>query len=188
MLLLAKIYGYDLKERVYGPDLMIEFFKSDCNREYSHFFYGSIPSTLNQLRERLNLKFSNLEIAGFYSPPFRTLTEKEDAEIIKMINASCPDVLWVGLGCPKQQLWMHEHKDSLKVPVMIGVGAAFDFLAGTKKQAPRWMQRSGLEWLFRLLTEPKRLWRRYILGYAFFLYLICRELINGKLCLNLRKI
>lgn len=181
LVILARIYGYRLKRRVYGPDLIFEFLEGSYDKGYSHFFYGSTPQTLDLLIKKLNLKFPNLKIAGFYSPPFRPLTEKEDSEIVEMINKSSPDVLWVGLGCPKQQLWMYEHKDKLKVPVMVGIGAAFDFLAGVKPQAPKFIRDRGFEWLFRLITEPKRLWRRYLIGGLTFLGFFLKEFISIKI-------
>jgi len=177
MVLLARRYGYLLKKRVYGPDLMNEFLSLSAKKDYSHFFYGSDKDTLEKLKMNLINKFPNIKIAGFYSPPFRELTKEEDEKIINMINDASPDVLWLGLGCPKQQLWMYEHKDKLKVPVMVGVGAAFDFLAKTKPQAPRWIRDNGFEWLFRLVTEPKRLWKRYLVNGSLFLYYISKQLI-----------
>jgi len=181
LILLARLYGYPLKRRVYGFDLMNEFLSLSGKKGYSHFFYGSTDNTLEKLRLNLKKKMPNLKIKGFYSPPFRKLTEVEDKEIIEMINRASPDVLWVGLGCPKQQLWMYEHKDKLKIPVMVGAGAAFDFVAGTKSQAPRWMRDNGFEWLFRLVTEPKRLWKRYLIGNAIFLWFFFKEFIKIKI-------
>ena len=185
LVLLARLYGIPLKRRVYGPDLMFEFFKATKHKEYSHFFYGSTEETLKFLIKNLKEKLPELKIAGFHSPPFRPLTEEEDREIIDTINRASPDVLWVGLGCPKQQLWMYEHKDKIRVPVMVGVGAAFDFLAGTKVQAPRWIRDNGVEWLFRLITEPRRLWKRYMVNGSIFIYNIAKQLVddfsNGRL-------
>ena len=181
VVMLAKLYGYNLKRRVYGPDLMSEFLKVSEAKEYSHFFYGSTNNTLNKLTLNLRKKFPRLRIAGFYSPPFRELDKQENEQIVDKINESRPDILWVGLGCPKQQLWMYEHKDKLKVPVMIGVGAAFDFLAGTKPQAPCWIRDNGFEWLFRLITEPKRLWKRYLIGNSIFLWLFLKEFVKIKI-------
>ncbi|MCF7907817.1 MAG: WecB/TagA/CpsF family glycosyltransferase [Candidatus Omnitrophica bacterium] len=176
----ARVQGRHLERRVYGPDLMLEFLKTSCHKEYSHFFYGSDPDTLKTMVDKIKTKFPQIKISGFYSPPFRKLTDSEDEAVAKMINQSCPDVLWVGLGCPRQQLWMHEHRDKLKVPVMAGVGAAFDFIAGTKLQAPQWMRNNGFEWLFRLVTEPKRLWKRYLVGNFIFLWLYLKELVKIK--------
>lgn len=121
--------------------------------------------------------FPGIRIAGSYAPPFRPLTGEEDAGIVEMIKGAAPDVLWVGIGCPKQELWMREHKEMLNVPVMVGVGAAFDFLSGVKPQAPVWMRDNGLEWLFRLAGEPKRLWRRYLIGNSLFIYYVLEEAV-----------
>jgi N-acetylglucosaminyldiphosphoundecaprenol N-acetyl-beta-D-mannosaminyltransferase len=149
---------------------MNEFLKFSEGKECSHFFYGATGWTLKLLIDNLKFRFPSLRIVGSYAPPFRSLSREEDAEIVDMINKAKPDVVWVGLGCPKQQIWIYEHKEKLKVPVMVGVGAAFDFLAGTKPQAPRWMRDHGFEWLFRLISEPKRLWRRYLVNYPLFIY------------------
>lgn len=181
LVLLARLNGYPLKRRVYGPDLMDDFFKISQSKGYSHFFYGSTEGILSKFKSELRIKFPGLKISGFYSPPFSQLNQEEDQEIIDRINKASPDVLWVGLGCPKQQLWMYEHKDKLKVPVMVGVGAAFDFLAKTKPQAPSWMRDHGLEWLFRLITEPKRLWKRYLLGNTMFLWFFGKEFIRLRI-------
>ena len=183
LVMLLRIYGYPLKKRVYGPDLMLEFLKLAEVKGYSNFFYGSTREILNLLVSNLRVKFPRLNITGSYSPPFRELSSEEDKEVVDMINNASPDVLWVGLGTPKQQLWMYEHKDKLKAPVMVGVGAAFDFLAGTKPQAPRFIRDNGFEWLFRLITEPRRLWKRYIINGSLFVYYIAREVI-----LNLIKV
>jgi len=177
LVVLAKIYNYHLKKRVYGPDLMLEFLKKADFKGYSNFFYGSAKEVLNLLIKNFKIKFPSLNIVGVYSPPFRELTVDEDREIVDMINRASPDVLWVSLGCSKQQLWMYEHKDKLNVPVMVGVGAAFDFLSGVKPQAPRWMRDNGFEWLFRLFTEPKRLWRRYLINGPLFVYFVAQELV-----------
>jgi N-acetylglucosaminyldiphosphoundecaprenol N-acetyl-beta-D-mannosaminyltransferase len=117
-----------------------------------------------RLAESLQQRFPTMEVCGTYSPPFRSLDPEEDREIVTMISRAAPDVLWVGLGTPKQERWMHEHRDKLQVPVLVSVGAAFDFLSRRRNQAPRWMREHGLEWLFRLLQEPRRLWRRYLLS------------------------
>ena len=118
--------------------------------------------------------YPGLQIAGFYSPPFRPLTSQEDREITDIINSSKPDIVWVGISTPKQECWMAAHKGRIITPVLIGVGAAFDFLSGYKKQAPRWIQHSGLEWLFRFATEPRRLWKRYA-QYPYFALLVLME-------------
>jgi len=178
LVLLARLRGYKLKKRVYGPDLMLEFLKISETKRYSHFFYGATERTLGLLVKNLKERFPSLKIAGSYAPSFSELSVEEDSAVVEMINKSNPDVVWVGLGCPKQQLWMYEHKNKIAVPVMVGVGAAFDFLAGVKPQAPPWIRDNGFEWLFRLITEPKRLWRRYLIDYPFFVYYMLVELIS----------
>jgi N-acetylglucosaminyldiphosphoundecaprenol N-acetyl-beta-D-mannosaminyltransferase len=119
-----------------------------------------------------------IRIVGGDSPPFRALTPEEDAAVVQAINNAAPDVLWIGLGTPKQELWMRKHRDLLQVPVMVGVGAAFDFLAARKKQAPAWMRENGLEWLFRLVQEPGRLWKRYLVGGSKFVFLAALDLFR----------
>lgn len=176
LLLLERLRGYSLKKRAYGPDLMHDFLEASQGKEYSHFFYGATEDTLAKLIKKIVGLFPGIKITGSYAPPFRPLTREEDDGIIEMINKAAPDVLWVGIGCPKQEVWMHSHREKLNIPVMVGVGAAFDFLAGTKPQAPAWMRNSGLEWLFRLLTEPGRLWRRYIVNGSLFIWYLFIEL------------
>lgn len=177
LLLMGRLKGYQLKKRAYGPDLMFEFLKSSESKGYSHFFYGATDDTLTRLIKNIKMLFPGIRIAGSYAPPFRPLTGEEDAGIVEMIKGAAPDVLWVGIGCPKQELWMREHKEMLNVPVMVGVGAAFDFLSGVKPQAPVWMRDNGLEWLFRLAGEPKRLWRRYLIGNSLFIYYVLEEAV-----------
>lgn len=162
-------------DRVYGPDLMLALCERSLEKGYRHFFYGGAPGVPERLAERLGARFPGLRVVGTFSPPFRPLTLEEDEKVVRMINGASPDILWVGLGAPKQERWMAEHRDRLRVPVMIGVGAAFDFYAGVKRQAPRWMQRAGLEWLFRLCQEPRRLWRRYLLNIPRFLCLVAAQ-------------
>ncbi len=155
--------GQRRTQRVYGPDLMMSVCESGQAEGYRHFLYGGEPNVLDLLAKRLEREFPSIDVAGSFSPPFRTLTEDEDKEIVDMINKFRPDVVWVGLGAPKQELWMADHIDRLNCPVLVGVGAAFDFIAGQKSQAPAWMRNNGLEWLFRLIQEPRRLWRRYVI-------------------------
>ncbi|MBN3039693.1 MAG: WecB/TagA/CpsF family glycosyltransferase [Candidatus Omnitrophica bacterium] len=181
LVIMSRLYGHPLKQRVYGPDLMQEFLNLEKGKSCSHFFYGASHNTLTKLIERVKRDYPNAIIAGYYSPPFRPLKDVERQEIIYNINKARPDILWVGLGCPKQQLWMHENRQSLKVPVMVGVGAAFDFLAGTKPQAPRWIRDNGFEWLYRLLSEPGRLWRRYLIGNCIFIFLALKDIFHKKL-------
>jgi exopolysaccharide biosynthesis WecB/TagA/CpsF family protein len=174
---LGRRKGHHLPRRVYGPDLVLEFCEKTAARGYRHFFYGGEPGVPERLAEALKHRFPTIEVCGTFSPPFRPLDPEEDKEIVSMISRAAPDVLWVGLGTPKQERWMHEHRDQLDVPVMVSVGAAFDILSGRRSQAPRWMREHGLEWLFRLLQEPRRLWRRYLIyGAEFIAYLAANRL------------
>jgi len=167
---LSRLHGYGTADRVYGPDLMLALCALSESRQYRHFFYGGAEDVPTVLVARLRERFPRLRVAGYISPPFRELTTEEDEAIVRQINQSAADIVWVGLSTPKQERWMHAHVGRLEAPVLIGVGAAFDFHAGRKKQAPRWMQRSGLEWLFRLGSEPRRLWRRYLINNPLFVY------------------
>ena len=159
---LGRAFGGAHVQRVYGPDLMLACCSAFAARGYRHFFYGGAAGVPERLAARLGERIPSLEVAGCYSPPFRALTADEDDALVRQINDSAADIVWVGLSTPKQERWMHAHVARLAAPALIGVGAAFDFHAGMKRQAPRWMQRSGMEWLFRLATEPRRLWRRYL--------------------------
>ncbi len=162
--------GYKQAQRVTGPDLMLELFAVSKEKGYRHYFYGATEETLQSMRKVIERDYPGMEIAGMYAPPFRTLTPQEDAEIVEKINKSRPDFIWIGLGAPKQEEWMYQHMGQLQ-GVLIGVGAGFDYLAGYIKRAPRWMQRMSLEWLYRLLQDPRRLWRRYFTSNVKFICL-----------------
>jgi len=177
---LGRLRGHRLRRRVYGPELMLAFCEQTAPKGYRHFFYGGAPGVAEALAERLGAQFPGLVVAGTYSPAFRPLTREEDEEVVARINGSGADVLWVGLSTPKQERWMYEHRDRLNVPVMVGVGAAFDINAGRVKQAPMWMRENGLEWLFRLLQEPRRLWRRYLVYGSEFLFYVALEFLGLK--------
>lgn len=154
--------GHDIDARVYGPELMDRACARAARSGQRHYLYGGRDdAALAQLTDTLGTRHHGLRIAGGYSPPFRELSDHELDEIATRINAARPDVVWVGIGVPKQEKWMAAMRDRLEAPVLIGVGAAFDFHAGLVSQAPAWMQRRGLEWLFRLSQEPTRLWSRY---------------------------
>jgi len=181
---LSRLFGKSRTERVYGPDLMRMMTAVSTLRGYRQFYYGGAEGVVDKLKEALIADYPGLEVAGTLSPPFRELTFEDDRAIVDIINAGHPDIVWVGLGAPKQEFWMANHLGRIKAPVMIGVGAAFDFLAGTKPQAPLWMQRNGLEWLFRLCSEPRRLWRRYVGIVPGFTVLAVGELIRRALRLS----
>lgn len=168
--------GHRDMDRVYGPDLMLATLEV-CEQEgFRSFFYGGHEGVPEKLSETLKAKLPKLKIAGTFSPPFRPLQEGEESAIIDSINKTHPDIVWIGLSTPKQELLMNKWKGRIKAPLMIGVGAAFDFLSGGKKQAPKWIQRSGLEWFFRLCSEPQRLWKRYFFIVPAFLILAFLQL------------
>jgi N-acetylglucosaminyldiphosphoundecaprenol N-acetyl-beta-D-mannosaminyltransferase len=171
-------HGQRHVERVYGPDLMLAVCQHSQQKGYRHFFYGGAAGVAGELAQKLQSRFPGLKVAGCFTPPFRLLTPEEDRQVCRQIQDSQADIVWVGLGAPRQEVWMSEHKGRVGAPVLIGVGAAFDFLSGRKTQAPRWIQRSGLEWLFRLVSEPRRLWRRYLLGYPRFVVLAAIQRIR----------
>lgn len=166
--------GYREAGRVPGPDLMPAIFKLSEEQGYRHYFYGSKQSTLDALRKELQRRYPKLNIVGMYSPPFRPLTEEEDRKEVEMINGTEPDFVWVGLGAPKQENWMAAHKGRVN-GLMLGVGAGFDFHAGTVKRAPKWMQELCLEWLFRLMQDPKRLLPRYFDTNLSFIWYTSKE-------------
>ena len=167
-------------QRVYGPDLMLAVCERAAQRGWGCFLYGATDEVLDKLRSNLADRFPDLLIVGTHSPPFRPLTPEEDDAVIREINDSGAQIVWVGLSTPKQERWMATHVQRLRAPVLVGVGAAFDFLSGVKRQAPRWMQRSGLEWLFRLMLEPRRLWRRYMINNPWFLWLLLLTALGQK--------
>ncbi len=162
-------------ERVYGPDLMLALCAAGQAPGYRHFFYGGAPGVAEELAQRLQAQFPQLAIAGCYTPPFRPLTTDETHMVTELINGSGADIVWVGLGTPKQDYWVGQFRPLLTAPVLIAVGAAFDFHTGRVRQAPPWMQRRGLEWLFRLTQDPRRLWRRYLLGNPRFIWLLGKQ-------------
>ena len=171
--------GHAGQARINGPDLMWRYFEQASAESPSIFLYGASEETLQLLQGRLARTFPSLRVAGAYSPPYGVLSAQEEHEIVERINASGAGVVWVGLGCPKQEAWMHAHKGKIDA-VMVGVGAAFDFHAGSVERAPVYLQNLGLEWLFRLLQEPRRLWRRYLVTNTLFLGYAARQL-----CLSL---
>lgn len=159
---LGRWHRHSLERRVYGPELM-ETFCRETGPAYRHFFYGGGTGTAERLADSLQRRYG-IMVAGTYTPPFRSLTDDELRHLQLTLQTATPDVLWVGLSTPKQEKWMHQYCATLRVPVSLGVGAAFDINSGRTSQAPRWMRENGLEWLFRLSTEPQRLWRRYLVS------------------------
>ena len=168
------------QERVYGPELMRQTLVA-TSRDIKHYLFGSTPETIEILQRQIARFAPSAVIVGTESPPFRPLSQDEEEEALDRIRASGATVVWVGLGMPKQELWMHRVGPRLPGITLVGVGAAFDFLAETKAQAPQWMQRNGLEWLFRLSREPRRLWRRYIWNNPAFLMLMFRQVVGSKI-------
>jgi N-acetylglucosaminyldiphosphoundecaprenol N-acetyl-beta-D-mannosaminyltransferase len=168
--------GSPHQQRVYGPTLILEL----CRAGLRPFLYGGRPETLPLLIARLEREVPGLRVAGAYAPPFGPPASAEEQDIRARIQSSNADIVFVGIGAPKQERWMYEHRDCFPGLTLIGVGAAFDFLAGRTRQAPRWMQNNGLEWLFRLIAEPRRLWRRYLLITPRFLPLWALQLLRGS--------
>lgn len=167
-------------DRCAAPDIMGMIFKEGIHQGKTHYFYGGKDEeVLKKLRENLERDYPGIQIAGMYSPPFRPLTAEEDNAICDEINSLHPDFLWVGIGAPKQEIWMREHQAQIHGTVMMGVGAGFNFFAGTLDKAPTWMEKASLEWLFRLSKEPKRLWRRYVLGGFKYLYYTVEAKVRG---------
>jgi N-acetylglucosaminyldiphosphoundecaprenol N-acetyl-beta-D-mannosaminyltransferase len=180
LVFLSRWRGFTKVDRVYGPDLMLAFNELAAQKGYSSFFYGGAEGVPELLAKGLSGRFPGLKITGTFSPPFRPLTPAEDGHVVDMINAANPDVVWVGLGSPKQDYWMADHRERLNAPVLIGVGAAFNFHTGQVRQAPKWMQRSALEWLFRLMMEPRRLWRRYLIYNPLFILNVMMQTVGLK--------
>jgi N-acetylglucosaminyldiphosphoundecaprenol N-acetyl-beta-D-mannosaminyltransferase len=173
---LGRTKGFELRRRVTGSELMDNFCR-ESGGTYRHFFYGGAQGVAEELAHVMQKKYG-IVVAGTYTPPFRPLTEKEEKDFVSRVDDASPDILWVGLGTPKQERWMYEHSSTLKVPVMLGVGAAFDMNTGRLRRAPEWMREHGLEWFFRLLCEPRRLWRRYLITIPKAAWFVCMELIN----------
>lgn len=168
--------GYKTMHRTTGPSLMGEIFKISVEKGYRHYFYGSSEETLELLYKKLSENYIGIQIVGMYSPPFRPLTGKEDSAVVSRINETHPDFIWIGLGAPKQEKWMAEHQGKIE-GLMIGVGAGFDYYAEKIKRAPEWMQKCNMEWGYRLLQEPKRLFGRYFRTNIKFIW---NAFIRGK--------
>jgi N-acetylglucosaminyldiphosphoundecaprenol N-acetyl-beta-D-mannosaminyltransferase len=172
--------GFADAGRVAGSDLLMAMCEIAAQRRHRHFFYGGSTGACENLVLRLTQRFPGLVVAGYRSPPFRPLTDQEDEADVAAINETRPDFVWVGLGMPKQEKWMAQHVGKIDAAALLGVGAAFDFLSGEKPRAPRWMQRSGFEWLFRLISEPRRLAHRYLVDNSIFIARAIQQLTGGK--------
>jgi N-acetylglucosaminyldiphosphoundecaprenol N-acetyl-beta-D-mannosaminyltransferase len=170
MVWMGKFAGKKTMNRVYGPDLMLAVLEESVRRGYRNFFYGGANGAAEALKEAMTRRFHGLQVCGTYEPPFRPLNTDESHALVSFVAAAKPDIVWVGLSTPKQERFMAEFLPRLETTLMIGVGAAFDFHCGRVKQAPRWMQRSGLEWSFRLCQEPRRLWKRYLKNNPLFVW------------------
>lgn len=168
---IGRLQGFAQMDRVFGPDFMMEICRISVERGYRHFLYGGNPGVAEELSERLQSKFPGLKIAGTLTPPFRNLTPEEEQELARQIAQVQPHILWVGLGTPKQERFMAQYVLRFNVPLMIGVGAAFDFHTGRIRDCPSWIKRAGLQWLHRLVQEPGRLWKRYLVNNSAFLWL-----------------
>ena len=173
----GRYLGYKMPKRCGIEEVMYEIFElSNKGYNFRHYFYGNTPKVLGDLKRNLLQRYPNLNIVRMYSPPFRKLKEEEDRQIIEMINKAKPDFLWVSLGCPKQEIWLYEHRDKINAVVGGGAGAVFNFISNHSIKAPKWIQYAGLEWLLRLIANPRKLYKRYLIKYPkfFFIYLISR--------------
>jgi len=175
-----RMWRAPIRTRVYGPDFFDLCFTRATEPGWRHFLYGSTDATLALLQQRLQTRFPKARIVGAYAPPFRPLSADEERADAARINASGANIVWVGLGAPKQELWLHRMAPLLQAPVLVAIGAAFDFHAGTVKQAPDWMQDHGFEWLYRFIQEPRRLWKRYCYNNPLFIAGVLAERLRGR--------
>lgn len=180
LVILSRTQGRDHVRQVSGTDLMVAFSDIAAKRGYRQFYYGGAPGVPEKVAETLTRQFPHLQVAGTFSPPFHNMVFEEDEAVVAEINASKPDVVWVGLGSPKQDFWIANHRRRLDTPVLVGVGAAFDFLSGQVPRAPLWMRKMALEWFFRLMIEPRRLWRRYLIYNPLFAVHVLGQLMGVK--------
>jgi N-acetylglucosaminyldiphosphoundecaprenol N-acetyl-beta-D-mannosaminyltransferase len=174
----GRLQGFDDMDRVFGPDFMSAMCQLSLKRGYRHFLYGGQPGVAEKLRRALEMKFPGLQIVGTYTPPFRALNVKEECELLEKVHNSSPHILWVGLSTPKQEHFMAQYVNQLQVPLLVGVGAAFDYHTGRIRDCSPWIKRAGLQWLHRLLQDPKRLWRRYLRNNPTFVWNITLQLLK----------
>jgi len=176
----AKIKGSKDISRIFGPTFFEKTLEWGQNDKIKHYFFGSSEETLDKMNKVIKQKFQSAIISGCVSPPYRQFTPEENEQFLKQMNESGADLFWIGLGAPKQEIWMYENYKKLNKGVMIGIGAGFDYLAGNTKHAPKWMKNMALEWLYRLIQEPKRLWKRYLITNTLFLWYCFLEFLNLK--------
>ncbi len=177
----ARLLGKRLPERLPGPSVMMDVCEHGLARGFRHFFYGGAQGIPDRLSEKLRERFPGLQVAGTYSPPFRELTPEEDEAVVVMINRCRPDIVWVGLGAPKQEIWARDHLGRLSAPLILTVGAAFDFNSGNKQRAPLWIRKAGFEWLFRMLTEGRHMFLRYARIVPLFMAMILKQAVLQNL-------
>ena len=182
LVFLGRLMGFSIKERIAGPDLMKECLKFSSNKGYTNFFLGGADHTLEKLLDATSSNLPKLKVVGVYSPPFREFTVEDDKKIIEAINQKKPNILWVAFDLKKQEEWIYRHRKEIESPVVIGVGAAFKFISGEVKRVPKWIGNMGLEWLWRLFHEPKKIWRRVFIYGPIFLWLAIVDLsrFNNK--------
>lgn len=172
----SKLLGYPLKEKVSGSDIFPQICRIAAQEGLTTFFLGGMPGVAEKAKNVLVKRYPKLSVVGLYSPPFGfEKNEQENKKVIDMIKEASPDILFVGLGCPKQEKWIYKNLQEIKVPISLGTGAAFDFVAGTVKRAPKWMQKSGLEWFWRFSQEPRRLFKRYFIDDMQFIKIVYKE-------------
>lgn len=176
----GRLQGFDKIDRVFGPDFMASLCELSVQRNYRHFLYGGEPGVAEMLKEKLERRFPGLQIVGTYTPPFRNLTAEEEKDIFSRLQASKPHILWVGLSTPKQERFMARYIDRLQVPLLVGVGAAFDYHTGRISDCSDWIKRAGLQWMHRLLQDPKRLWKRYLKNNPAFVWNITLQILKLK--------
>jgi N-acetylglucosaminyldiphosphoundecaprenol N-acetyl-beta-D-mannosaminyltransferase len=174
----GRMQGLTGMDRVFGPDFMAAMCQLSINRCYRHFLYGGQPGVAEDLQQKLETRFPGLQVVGTYTPPFRSLTLEEEAELFQKLQKSQPHILWVGLSTPKQERFMSQYVDRLQVPLLVGVGAAFDYHTGRLRDCPEWVKRAGLQWFHRLMQDPKRLWRRYLRHNSAFIWHIALQMLR----------
>jgi len=174
------LQGHRQMDRVYGPDFMANVCRLSVGRGYRHYLYGGQPGVAQQLKDALESRFPGIQVVGTWTPPFRNLTQDEELDLLNDVWNAKPDIVWVGLSTPKQECFMAEYVGKLRVPLLVGVGAAFDFHTGRLRESPAWVKRAGFQWLHRLLQDPGRLWKRYLLNNPVFLWRIALQLLKQR--------